>query len=260
MPATYQAALLDSPLGLALLERIRELGPATLSDEDLMEIALNERMLLSIHRSDYSAVAAALRARRSELAPLAAWLAQRAWFWWQDLDREHQIWISTADHPPADSGLVPVLDDFSATATKPQDAFWTSTRVARVFSPWLHWLLRGEDRRPGPFNLWTLPVMSGARVAEIHSPADWCRLVREYPGAIRQEVLHPDWRRIGERWDAVHVSAGGLIVTEDQPCPGGPGSGQLLGWNMESTVWLRWCFGSPTRIDRVESLATGYDL
>ena len=252
MAEAYQSALLDSPLGLAVLERIRELGPSTLSDEELVEVALRERMLLSIHRPDYSIIVARLKAHREELAPLAAWLAGRVRHWWQDLDREHQVWISTADLPPSEAKLVVQLDDFSATATKPRAAFWTSTHLARVRSPWLDWLLHGEDRRPGPFNLWSLPVTSGARVAEVHSTADWCRLVGEYPGEIREEVLHPDWRRIGERWDAVHVSAGGLIATEDQPCPAGPENCRLLGWNIESTVWLRWRFGSPTQIGRID--------
>jgi hypothetical protein len=57
-----------------------------------------------------------------------------------------------------------------------------------------------------------------------------------FPRIVRDRV-DLDWSRVAEAYDAIHLSALGLIRTQDV------GTGQevrpLHSWDAESTVWLR---------------------
>lgn len=255
-----------SPLGLQLLDLISRSDPASLTDDDLVELLARARRECSLYRGDYDQHVAALKSRSAELSSLAEWLPQRMPHWWGDLDRAQQVWLGPTADPPEDSQLVVDLSPFSPLVSKPKHAFWTSTFNSTVVSPWLDWVRFGEDQRPGPYHLWRATVSTTARVAEIHSPAAWSALAMAYPSlqaAFRYSVgsdqstsygrLDPDWSRVSEEWDAVHLSVGGLLTAEDVAFTSGRLTTELRSWNMESTAWFRWSFKA------VEPLTQGLD-
>jgi len=202
---------------------------------------------------DYQAHVAGLRSRARHLEELAGWLTLRMPGWWAELDRRDQVWAGKTSEPPEASRLTTVLAQVHAEVPKPKEALWTSTLIAPYLSPWLEW---PEGQHYGPMTLWRLVVAADARVAEIHSPQDWLSLCVRYPNDVPGSVftrfdpaaselrLDPDWSKVAEDWDGVHLSVGGWLTAEDVPCPRKGLATELRGWNMESSVWLRWVFSS----------------
>jgi hypothetical protein len=150
--------------------------------------------------------------------------------------------------------MVVDLTQLHSEAPKPKRAFWTSTLIPALVSPWLQW---PEGQFSGPYHVWKVRVSSAARVMEIHSPAGWSDLANAYPSAevgytftgLRHRPkssarLDPDWSRVSQDWDGVHLSVGGWLTAEDVPFVSDGGTTELRGWNMESTAWFRWCFSS----------------
>jgi hypothetical protein len=242
--------LLSAPLGLEILYLISQRGAAGVTDEDLdgLLVELNFR-----YRSDYAEYVAFLKSNAAALESLGEWLPQRMARWWDDVDRNQQVWVGPSTTPPDEGGLVVDVSPSHPEAPKPKLAFWTSTRTSAV-SPWLDY---PENFDPGPKQTWLLVVRPAARVAEIHSPAAWSELARAYPlaqagytftGMKRRPEssrrLDPDWSRVSEDFDGVHLSVGGWLTAEDLPFESGGATTELRGWNMESTVWLRWAFSS----------------
>jgi hypothetical protein len=170
---------------------------------------------------------------------LARRLVARVPGWWAPLDRSAQVWAAKKSEPPDASRFQPELDQMHGLASKPRYAFWTSTLVRPHRSPWLEW--PEAQFVEGPPRLWRMGVPAAARVIEIHSPRDWAALCVRYP-APSATRLDPDWHAVAREWDGVHLSIGGWLTAEDRPYGAGGRTAELRGWNMESTVWLRWCF------------------
>lgn len=203
--------------------------------------------LASRYMGDYGRHVESLRASAPRLAGLAARLVARVPGWWAPLDRSAQVWAGKMSEPPDALRFQPELDQMHQLASKPRYAFWTSTLVRPYTSPWLLW---PEGQFKGPPRLWRMTVIPDARVAEIHSPRDWAELCVRYP-AGSATWLDPNWHEVARDWDGVHLSAGGWLTAEDLPYDAGGRTAELRGWNMESTVWLRWCFAG------AEPLAAG---
>lgn len=245
--------LCSSPLGLQVLDLISQRQAELLSDEDLNGLLDELDFRVSRFRPDYQEYVADLKAKAARLAVLAEWLRQRMPGWWDDVNRAQQVWVGPSTIPPDESRLVVNLSPSHPEAPKPKRAFWTSTRTLAV-SPWLDY---PENFNSGWKTTWLLAVRQDARVAEIHSPAAWSELARAYPlaeagytftGMKRRPEssrrLDPDWSRVSEDFDGVHLSVGGWLTAEDLPFESGGATTELRGWNMESTVWLRWAFSS----------------
>lgn len=110
--------------------------------------------------------------------------------------------------------------------------------------------------------VWRLPVLAATKVWEIDGPRSWIELCRRYPDdttrtyaeqwrdwGLRQErVVTPNWERVAQEWDGVHLSMGGLLTTEGVPLDVGNAGSMLQGWTCEGTLWLRWKFGAPERL------------
>lgn len=98
-----------------------------------------------------------------------------------------------------------------------------------------------------------IPVSGGGRTYEIRSERDWAELCAGYPlevTASRRPVwyrmtgrdgrwLLPDWGRVAEKWDAVHLTAWAYltaatreIVVDDEY------SSVIGGWAPDETYWL----------------------
>lgn len=100
--------------------------------------------------------------------------------------------------------------------------------------------------------IWDISVDPAAHVAEVHSLADWSRLVEAYPHDVtwsREEQwsprlgwkgpwLLPDWDRVAQDWDGVHVTADAYLRSRGQISRVRGGATVLEGWDPDTTYWL----------------------
>jgi hypothetical protein len=152
----------------------------------------------------------------------------------------------------------------------PPNALWTSTDCWPKGTP------IGVDLVEDDFGLeraraCRLKIRTGARICEIHTPDDWADLCRRYPlevTAQRRQVwfettgrkgrwVIPDWSRVAEDFDGVHVSLAGYLRTAGavvdvgdasfiEDSPSRPTAGDtdertaslMAGWNPDTTYWL----------------------
>lgn len=136
---------------------------------------------------------------------------------------------------------------------------------------------------PGPISRWLVPIRRGARVFEVNEPADWARLVTEFPrrastphggwelpgpnqhrDEVRQlelvsaglavrtraEVFMPDWAVVADAFDGVHLSWIGKLTCEgrviDLPQLGEHAVSMVRYWGSERTLWLNDAFDTPS--------------
>jgi hypothetical protein len=254
MKAEMHESLLAAPYGLQLLDLISQRQTATLTDDELNDLLTQLEGHVSRYRGDYEEYVAALKARSTYLRSLAQWLPSRLPSWWDGVDRNQQVWAGHVVDPPEAARMVVDLAPMHSEAPKPKRAFWTSTLIPGLVSPWLHW---PEDQFSGPYHVWRVTVSAAARVCEIHSPEAWSALARAYPSPLvgytftglkhpprSATRLDPDWSKVSRDWDGVHLSVGGWLTAEDVPQESGGVTTELRGWNMESTAWFRWSFSS----------------
>lgn len=261
-------ALLRSPIGLELLYLIEWRQEASLTDDELLDRVLEARSSASVYRGDYVEHVGFLRAQAARYVVWAERIAARMEHWWDPLNRSGQVWAHPTPAPPVPTKLVTELTQFSVETPKPRRAFWTCTFVPRVVTPWLkHGERPLEDAR-----IWLLTVSDQARVFEVQSPEDWWKLAQSYPAktpgftyamtplsmhpgvltsdrSSRHARVDPDWQAVARDWDGVHLSMAGVMTAEDVPLERDGVVTELRGWEVESTVWLRWVFDSVEEVD-----------
>jgi hypothetical protein len=229
-----------------------------LSAERLSELIAQSEADLTPYWDGYQQQTEVLLAWSASLRPFASHLLQAPGTvtWFADLDRKRQEWMSSASLTPEQSSFHLDLRPYGAGITKPRRALWTSTSLGESSSGWLHYLRWGEDRREPPYHRWRLRVLPTARVYEVHGPGAWQALCLSYPAPsclaypvqAPAVLIEPNWRAVAQDWDGIHLSTGGLLTTERVRW-GRPGvQTHLYGWEVESTVWLRWVFGSVKRL------------
>ncbi len=229
-----------------------------ISTERLSELIAQSEANLTPYWDGYQQQTEVLLAYGASLRSFAEHLLQAPGTatWFADLDRKRQEWMSSANITPEQSSFHPDLRPFGAGITKPRRTLWTSTSVGEGSSGWLHFLPWGEDRWEPPYHRWRLEVLPAARVYEVHGPQAWQALCLAYPAPSRlaypietpAALIEPNWQAVAQDWDGIHLSTGGLLTTERVRW-GRPGAQtHLYGWGVESTVWLRWVFGSVERL------------
>ncbi len=302
----FVEALLQAPVGVTLLARLEshvrdpdgcgpllhdtDLAPgavaatveavATMSFGELVRLIVVTGYLdVGPWMSTAPAVAAHAYRHADALAPIAEAVAGR----FGDelhapLDRGHQQWW-TDEHTHLDR-VAPLFERFEEVYDAGQFTWaglWTVTDVgdaahADLIGAW--------EMETGAVSRWHLPIVTGARVFEVHRPADWTRLVTEHPRpsalddahwelpGINQRVgdltpllgvpgqraartsmrrhLVPDWRAVSEQYDGVHLSWAGFITSEGciTDLDGGDVT-MLRYWFSERTHWLADVFGEP---------------
>ncbi len=106
---------------------------------------------------------------------------------------------------------------------------------------------------PETFQMWAVDFDPHVRVYEVKTPRDWARLVELAPLDVtvtrdpdwsrwarhHGPWLLPDWRVIGESFDAVHMTLGGYLGTRGMGIEVGAGFTFLAGWDAGATLWLR---------------------
>lgn len=96
-------------------------------------------------------------------------------------------------------------------------------------------------------------VPADARVYEVDEPDAWTALCRRHPFDVSASRRHdwfratgedrtwvlPDWQRVAENFDAVHVTVSGYLTTAGRALPLGDGRHTVLaGWDPDATIWL----------------------
>lgn len=259
--ALQASPLLRAPLGRAFLARGRELG---LSAEAIAEPAITFQLLtraitdVSIWGDDHDAVVAEVLDDAGRLRPLAeAVVAQPGAAWWfAPLDREHQLALEEL------RGIVPPSRPptrWERYAQKPDWGRYTSTDVTRTG---VSSFLVGSDACAGDLGPLTSPVRRyrvvaapDARVFSIASPEDWRSLCVRYPASYEQGQIVPDFAAAAADWDAVQLTLGGLLSSDQVRIDGPEGWTSLNGWDAEHTIWLRPAIRAVERLPDLAELA-----
>ena len=197
-------------------------------------------------------------------------MSQEDAFWWfEPLDRDGQIWASDDGSPPDEESLITPTeppDRWERYAQKTRGGLYTTTLIGDT-SPMTAAICDGVgDFRPAfskpPYAVWKMTVDDAARILEIHSAHDWHRLCVEYPASDDDRRpgqvpdfsgdpgrLEPDWAKVVAYWDAVHLSFGGYLSADQVRVESDDGWTYHWAWDCECTLWLRWMF---TGFERIE--------
>jgi hypothetical protein len=101
--------------------------------------------------------------------------------------------------------------------------------------------------------VWSLRIAPEAQVMEIAGPADWQALVAAFgedvtgthagewgaDGGPAGPWRLPDWERVMEHYDGVHLTIGGYLACGGLALPAAGGYTMLAGWIPDATIWLR---------------------
>jgi hypothetical protein len=164
---------------------------------------------------------------------------------------EPQLWLARnkdVSCVPSPARFKPVSHDSQWGAwVKPHDGgLWTSTYDNEYGSAWVQFCLSEtyEIDRENPTwqNCWLLDPDPEARVYVIDDYPDLDWLIKEYGHTrkgsemLSERMTFPDWVRMSEDYDAVHMTEEGQWKTRlSHPH-------NLYGWDCECTLWLRWRF------------------
>lgn len=166
------------------------------------------------------------------------------------LRRDAQVWLGTGRHGrPDPAALVVPRADLPPAAKPFGTGLFTSTADAAGRSAWSAYLepYRGSELFPAPWTAWRLEVAAGTRVHEVDTAAGWAGLVARHPRRHGREV-YPDWASIAAEVDGVHLTLRAVAAIQGVPLRTAAGPTAPAYWDVESTFWLRWCFG---RVDQV---------
>ena len=88
-----------------------------------------------------------------------------------------------------------------------------------------------------PLAWWAMRFPLDARVFEIHDPSDWHELcVRYQARGTEDDRLVPNWGAVSEEWDGVHLSLGGLLITEQGRYESRAGWTMLESWQSRADL------------------------
>jgi hypothetical protein len=129
-------------------------------------------------------------------------------------------------------------------STKPSAfGIFTSTGICDEYGMWRIYLDMHENSPlyPRPWQTWKVEISSHANIREIASAQDWVHFVDEY-SIVKESYCFPDWHRIAEDYDGVHVTLQAVAAVEGIPFHAQAGVIPPAYWGVESTFWLHWCF------------------
>lgn len=173
-----------------------------------------------------------------------------------------QYWVGTGKPsflPQGETTLseacfVGVADAMRGEAsTKPFGVgLFTSTGVLGTYGMWRVYLQmnQGSTLSPLPWRAWAVEPRGDVVVHEIASAAQWVELVASHPRRERG-LLFPDWGSVARRCDGVHMTLRAIAATQGLWFATEEGVVAAPYWDVESTFWLRWRFGSARLVETV---------
>jgi len=136
--------------------------------------------------------------------------------------------------------------------SKPPNALMRTTRSLGSDGPSGLWLVE-DSHGPERARVRRVGVPSETNVYEIDGPEAWADLCRRAPldvTASRRHDWHrttgeagpwvvPDWSRVAEEYDGVHLTVAGYLETAGRSIPVGEGASSVLaGWDPDTTYWF----------------------
>ena len=269
------SAMMRSPLGRAMATIAAGSGMSAREmavPETSVWLCVEASDSIEVWRADRDEILAFLELDASKHeAFLQEILSQPSASWWfEPLTRDRQVWVSKDGKPPSEDSLVTPSEPptrWERYALKPEGWLFTSTQIGDI-SPMAAAIDYGVgDLRVGgekpPYAVWRMEVDESARIFEIHGPNDWHRLCVEYPAegnsgcaagnepdfSLDPGKLVPNWSLVARDWDAVHLSFGGYLTSEQVRVESDKGWTYHWAWNHEKTLWLRWMFIGYERLE-----------
>ncbi|WP_026422107.1 hypothetical protein [Actinokineospora inagensis] len=180
----------------------------------------------------------------AELVPAVEDRLRSGWFAEHSPTPDQAHFSATTE--PVDIRLItPPPTSTTVFDDKPRGAWWTSSRLPDGTSTWsrAETVLGTPETRAAGKDLvrqehwWTIDV-AAAKIYRIESTVDYLDLLERFP-LTNSAVPRVDWRTAATEFDAVHLSARGLVHTQSALVKTSRGTTALRGWNSESTAWLR---------------------
>ncbi|MDV6268714.1 hypothetical protein [Rhodococcus globerulus] len=99
----------------------------------------------------------------------------------------------------------------------------------------------------------SIPVRGSGRTFEVRSAEDWILLCREFPLEVTASRRHvwfqatgrdgrwviPDWERVANEWDAVHLTLLGYLSSATRVLHVDTETASVIGgWDPDTTIWL----------------------
>lgn len=270
-----QTPSVPSPEQLA--DAIRALGPLRPDGEELVEsVRRSVDTARYWQAADGDDLVAADPVVTSALADVGAGLARRPDAAWWQRDRSIEQWAVEFD-PDGDGAPFDPAPGGVQRWRERTEAGESRARIDRPADPtagwsgdwWSHpW---GAPHTTGVLSSglpagipyvedgfgWTravaIPVRGAGRTYEIHGAADWAHLCRTYPLDVTNSRRHdwyritgrggrwllPDWSRVADDWDAVHLSGWGYLTAATREIVvDAEYSSVIGGWGPDETYWL----------------------
>jgi hypothetical protein len=83
---------------------------------------------------------------------------------------------------------------------------------------------------------------------EITCARDWASFVEAY-SRVAAGMLLPDWSKVSQHHDGVHVTARAVVATQGFSFRTRRGVTAPAFWDVEQTLWLNWIFASTVLLD-----------
>jgi hypothetical protein len=258
------AELCTSPTGCAFLlfAEAGDLAPEVLA-EPLVAVQIAAQALSETFpfRGTHERDIPRVLAEGSRLLPFArAVLAQPAAAWWfAPLDLTTQEWIGATATEPQLVGSIDLsvpMSNWERYAQKPGDDIVTSSAIDDMSSALAALIYHSGDYHAGesPLVRYGLIASPRVRVYEIDGPIAWHQLCSRYPPNDADGRLVPSWKSVANDWDAVHLSLGGLLTSDQVVIHSEAGWSELRYWEFEQTRWLRWRFDEAERLPDITNL------
>ena len=245
--------LLRCPVGCAfLLTIVRDKVPVTVAatPQQAFGRAVAALRALNPWMNGFDRVVSAVLSKDSNLALLAREVAAHPGIrWWTDpIDHSRQVLISNDEMECAPSRRLPPesVAHWEAYAQRPLP--WRITSTIRGKLSCLDTVIAtgsGDWMEPASYRRYAAVIDETARVFEISGPADWHELCISFPSVNQDRnspagagSLSPDWKRVAEEWDGVHLTFAGLLTTPFVRHNSAAGSTMLWSWDTEGTLWL----------------------
>ena len=142
-------------------------------------------------------------------------------------------YLDPANLEMRDTGTMPPS---RLNAEKPERGMWTASFFPSGRTTWDH----GETRFRHLERVLCSLQFDDTHVSSyaIHSLEDFAELVRRFPAPGSEGRIRVDWTSVARHFDAVHLTAKGLITADRVPVSTTHGIAELWGWGSQSTVWF----------------------